>query len=113
METIKINEKLEAENISTACINPDYVTFDIWNTETRDFVAERVNVVDALKEETIDIHTAAAILNAAGISWVVATDNSDPEGYITKGRAEAEAAATPKGFDTYVLSVDEYLRSIL
>lgn len=113
MATIKINNKFEAENISTACVNPDHVTFDIWNTEIQDFVEEKVNIVEALQGEKIDIRTAAAILRAAGMSWIVATDNSESEGYSAKSRAEAEAAATPKGLDTYVLSVEEYLRSIL
>ena len=113
MATIKINNTFEAENISTACINPNDVTFDLWNTYSRNYVAEGVNVVEALQEETIDIQTAASILKAAGMSWIECANNSDPVGHFTKSRAEASAAAIPLGLDPCVISVEEYLHSIL
>ena len=113
MATVKINNTFEAENISTACINPNDIKFDLWDTESRDFVAEDVNIVEALQEETIDIQTAAAILKAAGMSWIECASNSDPVGHISKSRAEASAAAIPLGLDPYVISAKEYLHSIL
>ena len=113
MKTVKLNNTFEADNISTACINPNDVTFDLWNIDSREFVAEGVNVVEALQEGTIDIPTAVTILQAAGMSWIECADCSDPVGHFTKSRAEASAAAIPLGLDPIVLSVEEYLRSLL
>ena len=113
MRTVKINNTFEAENISMACINPNDVTFDLWNTYSRDFVAEGVNVVEALQEGTIDIPTATAILQAAGMSWIECADCSDPVGHTTESLAKASAAAIPIGLDPIILSAEEYLRSLL
>lgn len=107
-----LNNTFEAENISTACVNPYDVKFDLWNTAAKDFTAEGVKVVEAYEEQLISIDAAAAILTAAGMSFIVCADNSDPEGHFNQARAEIAVTNTPASLDPCALPVRQWLEEL-
>lgn len=107
-----LNNTFEAENISTACVNPYDVKFDLWNTAAKDFTAEGVNVVEAYEEQLLSIDDAAAILTAAGMAYIVTADNSDPEGHFNQARAEIAATNTPASLDPCALPVRQWLEEL-
>lgn len=107
-----LNNTFEAENISTACVNPYDVKFDLWNTATKDFTAEGVNVVEAYEEQLLSIDDAAAILTAAGMAYIVTADNSDPEGHFNQARAEIAVTNTPASLDPCALPVRQWLEEL-
>lgn len=111
MKTI-LNNTFEADNISTACVNPYDVNFDLWNTAAKDFTAEGVKVVEAYEEELISIDEAAAILTAAGMAYIVTADNSDPEGHFNQARAEVAVTNTPAHLDPCALPVRQWLEEL-
>lgn len=107
-----LNNTFEAENISTACVNPYDVKFDLWNTAAKDFTAEGVNVVEAYEEQLLSIDDAAAILTAAGMAYIVTADNSDPEGHFNQARAEIAVTNTPASLDPCALPVRQWLEEL-
>ena len=107
-----INECFEAENISTACVNPCDVTFDLWNIAANDFTGNDINTVHALEERLIDIPDAVGIMQAAGMNWVVCRDCTDPRGYMTEAEADRDIESDSR-FEPIKLNIEEYLRSIL
>jgi primase-polymerase (primpol)-like protein len=107
-----LNNTFEAENISTACVNPYDVKFDLWNTASKDFTAEGVNVVEAYEEQLLSIDDAAAILTAAGMAYIVTADNSDPEGHFNQARAEIAVTNTPASLDPCALPVRQWLEEL-
>lgn len=104
-----LNNTFEAENISTGCVTPYAVEFDLWNTATKDFTAEGVNVVEAYEEQLLSIDDAAAILTAAGMSYVVVADYTDPEGHVNQASAETAAANIRASLEPCVLPVRRWL----
>lgn len=109
---IKINDTYEAENISQYCVNPYAVKFDLWDRGEKDFAAEDVNALAALEERLIDLDTAAAILEEAGMSYILTRDNTDPEGFMFEESALIDADATDSGLYPMVQPVREWLEDI-
>lgn len=107
-----LNNTFEAENISTACVNPYDVKFDLWNTAAKDFTAEGVNVLEAYEEQLINTEEAAAILTAAGMAYIVIADNTDPEGHFNQARAEIAVTNTPASLDPCALPVRQWLEEL-
>lgn len=107
-----LNTTFYPENITTGCVNPYDVKFDLWNTITKDFTAEGVKVVEAYEEQLLNIDDAAKILTAAGMAYIVTADNSDPAGHFNQARAEIDAATTPASLDPQVMPVREWLKQL-
>lgn len=106
------HNNLIPENVSTHCINPYDVKFDMWNPTTKDYTAFSVNVVEAYNVQLIDIDTAATILTAAGMSFIVCADNTDPEGHFNQARAELAVTNTPASLNPYTLPVRQWLEEL-
>jgi hypothetical protein len=106
---IILNKKLEAENISFGCVNPYDVKFDLWDPNKEDFTAEDVNVLDAYEKQLLNAEEASAILTAAGMSYIVIADCSDPEGHVNQASAEKAAANIRASLEPQVFPVRQWL----
>ena len=110
---VKINNTFTADNINDACINPYDVKFDLWNIASKDYTAEEVNVIDAMQQELISIDEAAAIMEAAGMSFILSANCTDPMGFSTKATAKRAERDTPAGLEPTVEPVRDWLASLL